>query len=380
MCGHAGLHLPPLSEQALTGINDILKGFGWAANPADVTGYANSESFPRIMDCMINEPEVGALVVASSGADSQAEQVITLRDRSEKGVAFLWTGSRSATAGLNKLKAGRIPVFYSPDALASGLKRLLDYHAWRDTRQQHGFGMVPAMSTEQQHAVARLRRLGRATLSESESTQVIAAWGVPVAQEVHADSIDAAVAAAQTIGYSVALKADSPAILHKTEAGVIRLGLRNADQVRTAFAEVRANAAHATPDVPVAGVLVQEMVSDGIEVIVGVSYDEQLGPILLFGTGGVLVEVYNDVALRHCPITQSEALAMLSEVKGARLLRGFRGRPAADIEALAETLVRVSHLAVHLEGTLAELDINPLMVLPAGQGVKAVDALMVLQQ
>jgi acetyltransferase len=236
------------------------------------------------------------------------------------------------------------------------------------------------MTTEQQQAMARLRRLGRPTLSESESTQVIATWGVPVAREVHADSIEAAVAAAQTLGYPVALKADSPAILHKTEAGVIRLGLRSADQVRTAFAEVQANAAHATPDAPVAGVLVQEMVPDGIEVIIGVSYDAQLGPMLLFGTGGVLVEVYNDVALRHCPITPGEAMAMVSEVQGARMLRGFRGRPAADIEALAETLVRVSHLAVHLEGTLAELDINPLMVLPAGRGVKAVDALLVLQQ
>jgi acetyltransferase len=379
MCGHAGLHLPPLNEQALTGINSILKGFGWAANPADVTGYANSESFPQIMDCMINQPEVGSLVVASSGADSQAEQVIRLRDSSEKAVAFLWTGSRGATAGLNKLKAGRIPVFYSPDALASGLKRLLDYHAWREHRQQQGFGTIPAMTLAQQQALARLRNLGRTTLSESESTQVIAAWGVPVAREIPAESADAAVAAAQTIGYPVALKADSPAILHKTEAGVIRLGLRHAEHVRTAFAEVQANAVQAAPAASGAGALVQEMVPDGVEVIIGVSYDEQLGPMLLFGTGGVLVEVYNDVALRHCPITPAEAMAMVAEVKGARLLHGFRGRPAADREALADTLVRVSHLAVHLEGTLTELDINPLMVLPAGQGVKAVDALMIVQ-
>jgi acetyltransferase len=121
------------------------------------------------------------------------------------------------------------------------------------------------------------------------------------------------------------------------------------------------------------------MVPGGVEVIVGVSYDDQLGPVLLFGSGGVLVEVYHDVALRHCPVTRSEALAMVSQVKGARLLQGFRGRPAADMEALADTLVRVSHLAVNLEGTLAELDINPLMVLPAGQGVKAVDALAVFR-
>jgi acetyltransferase len=121
------------------------------------------------------------------------------------------------------------------------------------------------------------------------------------------------------------------------------------------------------------------MVTGGVEVIVGVKYDAQLGPMLLFGSGGVMVEVYNDVALRHCPIARSEALNMVAEVKGAQLLRGFRGKPPADVDALTDALVRVSHLAVHLEGHLAELDINPLMVLPAGSGVKAVDALVVLQ-
>jgi acetyltransferase len=380
MCGQAGLELPALSQPALDGLNGILKGFGWAANPADVTGYANSESFPQILECMINEPTVGTLVVASSGADSQAEQVIHLRNRSNKGVVFLWTGSRSATAGLDKLKAAQLPVFYLPDTLSSGLRRLLDYHAWRDRRLADGFnsGVLP-MDARQQQTVAQLRSLGRATLSVSESTRLIAAWGVPVARELRVASAAAAVEAAQTVGYPVALKVDSPAILHKTEAGVIRLGLQNAEQVRGAYAEVMANAARYAPGAAVPGVLVQEMLQDGVEVIVGIVYDDQLGPMLLFGTGGVFVEVYNDVALRHCPITRTEALAMVAAVKGARLLQGFRGRPAADIDALADTLVRVSHLAVHLEGTLAELDINPLLILPAGQGVKAVDALAVFQ-
>ena len=132
------------------------------------------------------------------------------------------------------------------------------------------------------------------------------------------------------------------------------------------------------PQARIIGVSVQEMVGEGVEVIIGVSCDPQLGPVLLFGSGGVMVEVYNDVALRRCPITRLEAQAMIGEVKGAQLLRGFRGRPVADVAALEDTLVRVSHLAIHMEGHLAELDINPLMVLPMGQGVKAVDALVVL--
>ena len=127
------------------------------------------------------------------------------------------------------------------------------------------------------------------------------------------------------------------------------------------------------------GVSVQEMVLDAVEVIVGVSYDEQLGPVLLFGTGGLMVEVYDDVALRLCPIDGSDARAMIADVKGSLLLKGIRGRPAADVAALTETLVRVSHLGAQLEGSLAELDINPLMVLPVGQGVKAADAMAIFR-
>jgi acyl-CoA synthetase (NDP forming) len=167
--------------------------------------------------------------------------------------------------------------------------------------------------------------------------------------------------------------------LHKTEAGIVRLNLRDAAQVRTACADILASAKAYAPQARINGLSVQEMVGDGVEVIVGVSCDPQLGPVLLFGSGGVMVEVFGDVALRRCPITRTEAQAMIAEVKGARLLRGFRGRPAADVEALEDTLVRVSHFAMHMEGHLAELDINPLMVLPAGRGVKAVDALVVLR-
>ena len=140
-------------------------------------------------------------------------------------------------------------------------------------------------------------------------------------------SAEAAVEAAEQLGFPVALKVDLPDIPHKTEAGVVRLNLGDAAQVRTAYAEILASAKAHAPQARITGVSVQEMVGDGVEVIVGVSCDPQLGPVLLFGSGGVMVEVYNDVALRRCPITRSEAQAMIAEVKGARLLQGFRGRP-----------------------------------------------------
>jgi acetyltransferase len=377
MCGQAGLDLPPLTDHARDGINGVLKGFGWAANPSDVTGFANSDSFPEIMDYMIREPEVGNLVIASAGGDPQAEQVIAQRDKSEKGVAFLWTGTRGATAGLPRLKEANIPIFYVPDKLALGLRALLDYHRWRDQRLVDGFGSAPAISREQEATLARLRGSGRSARSEFESKQLISDWGVPVTQEILAASAEAAAEAARRIGFPVALKIDSPDIPHKTEAGGIRLGLGDAAQVRIAFDQVMSSARRYSPDAAINGVLVQEMIPNAVEVIAGVSYDPQLGPVLLFGTGGVMVEVYHDVTLRQCPITRPEAMEMIHQVKGVRLLQGFRGAPEADIEALADTLVRVSHLAVNLDGQLSELDINPLMVLPRGQGVKAADALAV---
>lgn len=376
MFGQAGLDLPPLSDRARDGINGILKGFGWAANPSDVTGFANSDDFPAIMSHMADDENVGALVVASAGADAQAAQVIAQRDGSAKPVAFLWTGTRGAQSGLPMLRRAGVPVFYVPDKLAAGIRYLNDYHDWRERRLERGFAGRGTMTPARQAAAAILNE-GSGALSEYDSKGLIAAFGVPTTREATASDARAAIAAAEGIGYPVAMKVDSPDILHKTEAGAIRLNLADAAAVGAAFDEIIAAARSYDAGARIDGVVVQEMVSGGVETIVGVSYDAQLGPALLFGTGGVLVEVYNDVALRLCPITRDDALEMIGEVKGARLLRGFRGAPAADIDALAEALVQVSQMAAQLEGSLAELDINPLVALPAGQGVKAVDALVV---
>lgn len=380
MCGLAGLDLPPLSDKARDGINAVVKEFGWAANPADVTGFSRSEQFPDIMRHMIDEPDVGTLVVASAGAGNQIDQVIELRDTHPKNVAYFWTASRLDKGPLAKLKAARVPIFYTPAKLAGGLRSLLDYHARRDARIAAGKTQVPPLSKDQQGMVAKIQALARSTLSESESKQVLAAWGIAGTREIVATTPQAAVDAAQTIGYPVALKIDSPDILHKSEAGVVRLNLKNAAEVERAYADVMANAKRYAPEAAITGALVQEMIAGGVEMIVGISYDPQLGPMILFGSGGVMVEVFNDVTHRHCPINRHEAREMIAEVKGSRLLGGFRGKPAADVDALADVLVKVSQLAVHLEGKLAELDINPVMVLPVGQGVKAADALMVLQK
>ena len=383
MCGQAGLNLPSLTKRAEDGINDVLKGFGWAANPSDVTGFANSDSFPEIMGHMIAEPEVGALVVASSGSDVQAGQVIAQRDAAlleesgePKAVAFLWTGSRGATDGLSRLKAANIPIFYSPGTVG---RRIEDPVGLSRQTGRHG----PCGRTDRHRnnrptsrIVDSLKTLGHNSLSEHDAKQLLAAWNIPVTTEERVTSEADAVSAAARIGYPVVLKLDSPDLLHKTEAGAVRLDLAGPDDVVQAYREVMSSV---PAGVRVNGILVQELVTGAVEMIVGVSYDEQLGPVLLVGAGGVMAEVQNDVALRLCPVDRSEAMVMIDEVKVSRILRGFRGSPPADLEALADTIERVSRLAVDLEGQLAEMDINPLMTLPQGQGVKAADALVMFR-
>jgi acetate---CoA ligase (ADP-forming) len=377
-CGQMGLQLPDLTPASRDGLNEVLKGFGWAANPADVTTYANSEAFPQIMRHMVEGPEVGMLAIASAGGDAQAQQVIDMRDATDKPLAFLWTGSLTATDGLNKLKAAKIPVFLSPDRLARGLRSKINSQRWRERALKAGNEPPSPLSAGQRQALQEVHNLGRKTLTEYEARRFLAHWQVTGVREERTTSIEAALAAAGQIGYPVVLKVESPDIPHKTEAGVVRLGVQSEVELRQAYTEIRRNAERHAPQAQVLGVLVQEMVRGGIEAIVGLSQDALFGPVLLFGMGGIFVELYQDVALRACPITPSDAHEMLQEVKGARLLEGFRGQPAADVEALIQLLVGVSQLGAQCEGDIRELDLNPLLVLPRGQGVRAADALIVL--
>jgi acetyltransferase len=379
-CGQMGLQLPDLTPTTRQSLDDILKGFGWAANPADVTGYANSESFPQILQLMTEGPEVGLLAIASSGADSQAQQVIELRDRTDKVMSFLWTGSLTATDGLNKLQEAKIPVFFSPERLARGLRSKVNYHRWRERGLQEGPVHVPPLTAPQRDALQRLSQGPARALTEHESKQLLAHWDIPGAREQRTATLEEAAAAARLIGYPVVVKVESPDIPHKTEAGVLRVGIRTEAELRQAYDEILRNARRYAPRAQVLGVLVQEMVSGGTEVIVGLSHDPLFGPVLLFGLGGIFVEVYEDVALRACPISRSDAREMIQEVKGTRLLQGFRGQPPADVEALTQILLRISHVGMQCEREIQELDLNPLVVLPRGQGVKAVDALVVLAQ
>ena len=374
--GQAGLNLPPLTEGAKEDLNRILDGVGWASNPADVTGFASRDEFSEILTILEQEPEAGALVVATAGKASQAEQMIDLKKRSSKPILFLSTGGDGVAEGLARLKEAHIPLFYSPQRLAKGLRGFFDYH-----RRRRAWTEREDTATNGAHKGAQARPQlpeGSLTLTEHEAKELLSRRGIPAAQEIRAHSLEEAIEASSTIGFPLALKLESPHILHKTEAAVVRLNVQDVEQLRIAYGEIVANGLKHSPETKGSPVLVQEMVTGGTEVIVGLSQDPHFGPILLFGLGGIFVEVFGDVAMRVCPITEQDAREMVQEIRGAKLLQGFRGRPKGNIDALIDVLLAVSDMAGDLAHREPELDINPLMVLPKGQGVKAVDALVTL--
>ena len=259
MFGQAGLDLPPLSDRARDGINDILKGFGWAANPSDVTGFANSDDFPAIMSYMADDENVGALVVASArrGPAGDAGDRTAGRQRKSR-----WRFCGQGRAGRSRVcrccgslgfRCSTCQTSWRP-----GVRYLNDYHDWRERQLARGFADAGELTAEQSAAAGSL---SGGALTEFDSKALVSAFGVPTTRDEIAADADAAVAAAERIGYPVAVKVNSADILHKTEAGGIRLGLADGDAVRTAFAEVVANAGTYDANARIDGVVVQEMVS-----------------------------------------------------------------------------------------------------------------------
>lgn len=213
--------------------------------------------------------------------------------------------------------------------------------------------------------------------AEHEAKRILASAGIPVVREVLVTSADAAAKEAKTLGGKVVLKIASPDIAHKTEIGGVLVGLEGADAVRDGFATLMARAAENRPDAAIDGVIVCEMVSGGVETVVGVQRDPVLGPAVMFGLGGILVEVLQDVSFRLAPFSVEEAYRMIREIKGYKVLEGVRGAPPADIATLAEALSKLSVFAAANADKLDSIDINPFIVLPEGQGAVAVDALIV---
>ncbi|GAW93038.1 CoA-binding domain-containing protein [Calderihabitans maritimus] len=384
-----GLSVPELDESVRAKINQVIPDYGSALNPVDVTAQVinDPQGFIQVLEAMLENPAIDALVIvvtmiAGAAGERLARDIVEVYRRSSKPVVVAWTaGDRLMENCFAILRKGDVPYFKSPVRCVKALGALMKYSAFRQEWLHSRTGVHEEVAaTTTADLLNRAREILENTgdsLTEHEGKMLLAHYGIPVTEEEVVTTPEEALAVARRIGYPVAVKIDSPDILHKTEAKAIKLGISSDEQLLAAYREVLENARNYQPEARIDGVLIQEMVSGGTEVIVGMKNDSQFGPVLVFGLGGIFVEILKDVVLRVAPITRDEAYKMISSIKGYKILEGARGREPGDLKALAEVLVKVGQLAVDLGDVIGEIDINPLLVLPRGQGVKAVDALVI---
>uniref|UniRef100_UPI0034DF5596 acetate--CoA ligase family protein n=1 Tax=Streptomyces flavofungini TaxID=68200 RepID=UPI0034DF5596 len=371
----AGLTLPTLGAAKQAELHQWIPEYLNVANPVDSGGHPVGDwRGRRIIDAILDDPQVGVLICPITGpfppmSDQLAQDLVDAAERTDKLVCVVW-GSPVGTEDAYRetlLGSSRVATFRTFANCITAVRAHLDHHRFT-AHYRSPFDEAPRTPSPSFRKAQALMRPGE-QLSEHAAKQLLRAYGIRVPREQLVTSAAAAVRAAGLVGYPVVMKASGARIAHKTELGLVKVGLTSASQIRDAYRELTDIARY--EDVGLDGVLVCQMVERGVEMVVGVTHDSLFGPTVTVGLGGVLVEVLRDSAVRVPPFGEDQAKAMLSELQGRALLDGVRGGPPADVDALVEVVQRVQRMALELGDELSELDINPLMVLPRGQGAVA---------
>jgi acetyltransferase len=382
--------LAELSPESLRQLNEFLPAHWSHNNPIDILGDADSERYARALDIAAKDPNSDGLLVilAPQGmADpgQVAESLKVYAKNHGKPVLASWMGGKSVAAGDAILNAAGIPTFAYPDTAARAFT-----YMWRYSYVLRGLYETPTLAERPEEGVSRTqaeqfiqnaRAQGRVLLNEFESKQLLSLYGIPTVETRAAASEDEAVAIAAELGFPVVLKVLSATITHKTDVGGVKLNLRDEAAVRSAYRAIEASIAEKAcleqfAGVRFSGVSVQPMVRfDGYDLILGSSVDPQFGPVILFGSGGLLVDVYRDHALALPPLNTTLAQRMMEQTRIFAALKGVRGRKPVNIAALENLLVRFSQLVIE-QRWIAEIDINPLLVSPVR--LLALDARIVL--
>ncbi len=378
--GANGLNLTPLTDQTKASLRAWLNPSAQVSNPVDMLGGAEPPDYGRALGELLKDPNVDIVVPilvpqALIKPTDVAASLLEASKGTQKPMTCCFMGDDAVKEARNVLHSGGVPMYTFPETIGPVLAAMRRYALWK--------AKPVSMPTEQPGTAASRaksileRSQGLAALGERETRPLLEAYGVQVAPGGFARTAEEAAKIAGDLGGPVVMKIASPDILHKSDAGGIRLNLYGKDEVETAFKEMVAKIRAGQPAARLEGVLVEKMAPKGVEVIVGMRRDASFGPLMMFGLGGIYVELFNDVAFRIAPVSADEALEMIGETRAGKLLMGFRGQPKADIQAIVACIQKLSQLAIENPG-IEEIEINPLVVYPEGQGALALDARAIL--
>ncbi|MDD2388242.1 MAG: acetate--CoA ligase family protein [Desulfobacterales bacterium] len=379
----SGLALAEFSPETVRTLASHLPSAANLNNPVDVIGDAASDRYEYALEAVINDDGVdGALVILTpqsmTNALGTAEAIVRIARRSHKPILCCFMGIVDVSPGVKYLQEHGYPVYKFPENAAKAFSAMYRFSMWINRRQLAEYSLEHDRKQAAQ-IIGKCLDRGQTYLGELDGLALLKCYGFNVLPTELSTTADEAAGIAEKIGYPVVMKIVSPQIIHKSDAGGVKVGLKTADEVRRAFDAIVANAAAYDPEAQITGVLIQKMAPSGQEVILGVNRYPIFGPLLMFGLGGVFVEVFKDVAFRLAPIGRNAARRMIQSIKGYKLFTGFRGKPEADVDAMEKLLICLSDMVTN-HPEIQELDINPLLVHEKGNGTTVADCRIILNR
>jgi len=383
-----GIPLKFAPDDVQTELKKHMPEFGSAKNPVDLTGMAGTEWYGDSVKFAIQHPWVDGLVVlycetamtdpleiAKGIHNAVKESGVT-----DKPVTVSYVGGEKSEKAMKWLVENGIPAYSAPDLAINAIAALREYALNKENNQGNDLDFKGTDKQKALSVIEKARRDGRDALTEIEAKQIFEAYQLPVTHSRVAKTEDEAVKLAVEIGYPVVMKIVSPQILHKSDAGGVKVNIKDETAVRATYNTILQNAKAYKADADIHGILVQEMAPLGTEVILGSVNDATFGPTVMFGLGGIFVEVLKDVTFRVAPFSKKQALEMMAEIKGAPILQGVRGELPRDTNALADAICRYAYMVLDLSDEISESDANPVMVYENGKGLKVVDARVILKK
>lgn len=382
-----GVPLNFAPEDVQADLKKYMPDFGSAKNPVDLTGMAGNDWYHDSVKSAYAHNWVDGLVVLYCetamtdplGIAKSIKSAIEETGINNKPVTVSYVGGERSAKAMRWLVENGIPAYAAPDAALNAMAALREYHIIQENVNDNNISIAGVNKSEALSIIQKAKDEGRSALSEIEAKKVFAAYGLPVTNSKLATSSEEAVKFAKEIGFPIVMKIVSPDILHKSDAGGVKVDINSEEEVKTCFQEIMQNAKAYKADAEIQGVVIQEMAPWGTEVIVGSVNDATFGPTVMFGLGGIFVEVLKDVTFKVAPFSKAQALSMLNEIKAAPILEGVRGEKRRDQEALAETVCRYANMIFDLKDHISESDANPVLVYEEGSGLKVVDARIILK-
>jgi 4-hydroxybutyrate---CoA ligase (ADP-forming) len=383
-CSRYGLKMADISS-----IRDDIAGaipaYGSPRNPVDIVGDADYLRFEKVLLLTLAHPNVGSVVTmctpsATLNYDDLARVLVKMSQQfPNKTILASLMGLAEGMENRRIMSEGGIPYYLYSESAIRTLKAMYDFKKWiKEASNRRTILQFTKDTSKIKSIFENVRNNGRNNLLEEEGYEVLEAYGFPTPKSVLCATEQECINAARQIGYPLVMKIVSPDIIHKSDAGGVKVGIKTDDELRNSFNTITENALKYKSDANIKGVLVQEMVKSAKETILGASQDPTFGPVIMFGLGGIYVEVLKDVVFRIVPIDEKEAMNMVESIKTIKLLKGARGEKPSDLRAISDSLQRLSQLVVDFP-EIKEFDINPLLVLEEGRGARVVDARIILK-